>query len=73
MDDDEFLRNHTYMYFAYMDDRSNLYADFLLDEHFTTDNVYKHKVTLKDVNDYALSIQHSIIKWFDIKFPYAKL
>ena len=70
LDDDEFLKNHTYMYFAYMDDRSNLYADFLLDEHFTTDNVYKQKVTLKDVNDYARSIQHSIIKWFDIKFPY---
>ena len=70
LDDDEFLKNHTYMYFAYMDDRSDLYADHLLDDHFTTENIYKHKVTLKDVNDYALSIQLSIIKWFDIKFPF---
>ena len=43
LDDDEFLKNHTYMYFAYMDDRSDLYADYLLDDHFTTENVYKLK------------------------------
>lgn len=69
LDDDEFLKNHTYMYFSYMDDRSNFFADYLLEKRFTTANVYNHEVTLKDVNDYALSIQHSIKKWFDIKFP----
>lgn len=69
LDDDEFLKNHTYMYFSYMDERSDKYADYLLDEYFTTANVHDHKVTLTDVEDYALSIQHSIKKWFDIKFP----
>ncbi len=60
---------HIYMYFSYMDDRSNFFADYLLEKRFTTANVYDQEVTLKDVNDYALSIQHSIKKWFDIKFP----
>lgn len=74
LDDDEFLKNHTYMFFNYMGyDKSDLFADFLLNRHFNTDNVYLKKITLKGLERYSASIQNSIIKWFDIKFPYNEM
>ena len=69
LDDDEFLKNHTYMYFGYMDETSDRYAEYLLDEYFTAINVYSGNVTLGSLGQYVESIQKSIVKWFDIKFP----
>jgi len=70
LDDDEFLKYHTYMYFHYMDDKADVYAEFLLDEHFTTSKVYSKEITIKSLEKYAQSIQNSIVIWFDIKFPF---
>jgi len=69
LDDDEFLKNHTYMYFGYMDETSTRYAEYLLDEYFTAPNVYRGSISLKVLGQYVENIQKSIVKWFDIKFP----
>jgi uncharacterized protein with ParB-like and HNH nuclease domain len=70
LDDDDFLKNHTYMYFGYMDKTADLFSEYLLDEHFTTKNVLDKIVRLSTIENYVISIQKSVQKWFEINFPF---
>lgn len=70
LDDDDFLKNHTYMYFGYMDKTADLFSEYLLDEYFTTKNILDRKVRFSDIENYVISIQKSVQKWFEINFPF---
>lgn len=70
LDDDDFLKNHTYMYFGYMDKTADLFSEYLLDEYFTTKNVLDRVVRLATIENYVISIQKSVQKWFEINFPF---
>ena len=70
LDDDDFLKNHTYMYFGYMDKTADLFSEYLLDDYFTTKNVLDKKVRLSTIENYVVSIQKSVQKWFEINFPF---
>lgn len=70
LDDDDFLKNHTYMYFGYMDKTADLFSEYLLDDYFTTKNVLDKKVRLSTMENYVVSIQKSVQKWFEINFPF---
>jgi uncharacterized protein with ParB-like and HNH nuclease domain len=70
LDDDDFLKNHTFMYFGYMDKKADLFSEYLLDDYFTTKNILDKKVRLATIENYVISIQKSVQKWFDINFPF---
>jgi len=70
LDDDDFLKNHTYMYFGYMDKTADLFSEYLLDEYFTTKNVLDRIVRLSTIENYVISIQKSVQKWFELNFPF---
>lgn len=70
LDDDDFLKNHTYMYFGYMDKTADLFSEYLLDEYFTTKNILDRVVRLATIENYVISIQKSVQKWFEINFPF---
>jgi uncharacterized protein with ParB-like and HNH nuclease domain len=70
LQDDDFLKNHTYMYFGYMDKTANLFSEYLLDEYFTTKQVHDRFVTLENIENYVINIQKSVVKWFDVNFPF---
>jgi uncharacterized protein with ParB-like and HNH nuclease domain len=70
LDDDDFLKNHTYMYFGYMDKTADLFSEYLLDDYFTTKNVLDRTVRLGNIESYVISIQKSVQKWFEINFPF---
>ncbi len=70
LDDDDFLKNHTYMYFGYMDKTTDLFSEYLLDEYFTTKNVLDRVVRLTTIENYVISVQRSVQKWFEINFPF---
>jgi len=70
LDDDDFLKNHTYMYFGYMDKTADLFSEYLLDEYFTTKNILDRIVRLSTIENYVISIQKSVQKWFEINFPF---
>lgn len=69
LDDDEFLRAHWIMYFKYKKDRAEQFSSFLLDEHFTTQNVESGQLPIVDLQKYVTSIQDSVRKWRQIHFP----
>lgn len=66
LDDDTFLFNHWIMYYAYDRSRSDVYADFLLKEKFTTKNVISNDVTFKVIKDYIDSLAKCVKQWFYI-------
>jgi len=69
LDDDDFLKNHTYMYFRYMDKEGDLFVEHLMDKIFTVSKVLEKEIRLNDIENYVDSIRRSVIKWFEIKFP----
>lgn len=69
LDDDDFLRAHWIMYFAYKRDEAGQFSSFLLDEHFTTARVTEKKLHVKELQRYVTSIQDSVRKWHQIHFP----
>ncbi|WP_092494423.1 hypothetical protein [Virgibacillus salinus] len=69
LDDDTFLKNHWIMYFEYSREKSNAYADFLLNEHFIAKRVVNNKITAKDIQTHVTSIQSSIKIWFFLNNP----
>lgn len=72
LDDDDFLKNHTYMYFgkSFWTEEADMFSIFLLDEYFTTKKILDKAVRLADIENYVISIQKSVQKWFEIKFPF---
>lgn len=65
LSDDAFLMGHWIMYFDEYDrSASQVYASFLLDEHFTFDQVSKKKITFKDIRNYVLDVQKVVVDWY---------
>jgi hypothetical protein len=59
LDDDEFLRAHWIVFFAYDKDEADPLTQFLLNKYFTTERLDSGKLTLKDVKRYVDSLQIS--------------
>ncbi|WP_088311962.1 DUF262 domain-containing protein [Bacillus cereus] len=70
LDDDIFLKNHWIMYYTYSRDKSDVYADFLLNEQFTANRVLNKKVQLTDIQKYIESLQQSIKVWYQLHNPH---
>lgn len=69
LEDDDFLKNHVYMYFGHKDESENQYSDFLLDEHFTAQNAFEGELSVKEIRDYVESIGKSVQEWYKIHNP----
>lgn len=73
LDDDTFLRNHWIMYFKYDRSKSEAFADFLLNEYFTSKNVLHNdreiSIGFTEIKEYISSIHTSIKNWFAIFNP----
>ena len=70
LDDDEFLRAHWIMYFKYAREEAGQFASFLLDDHFTPDQLTAGSLTVGNLQHYVSSIQESVRKWYTLKFPH---
>ncbi len=72
LNDDDFLKNHTYIYFrnSFFAERGDNYSKYLLDDYFTTKKIIDRGIRLTDIENYVTSIQKSVQKWFEIKFPF---
>jgi len=65
LSDDDFLMGHWIMYFdEYGRSASQVYASFLLDKHFTIDQVSKGKITFEDIQNYVLDVQKVVVDWY---------
>ncbi|MGP6151640.1 DUF262 domain-containing protein [Priestia flexa] len=69
LDDDVFLKNHWIMYYTYSRDKSDVYADYLLNEQFTANRVLNKKVHMIDIQKYIQSLQQSIKVWYQLHNP----
>lgn len=69
LDDDDFLKNHVFMYFGHKNDTESQYSDFLLDDYFTAQNASDGNLSIKDIKEYVESIGKSVKEWFKIKNP----
>ena len=70
LDDDEFLRAHWIMSFTYARDQAEQFAAFLLDKHFTHDQLLSGKLTAAKIQSYVDSIQNAVKAWHAINFPH---
>ena len=69
LDDEDFIKNHWIVYWdKYSRDEANVYANFLFDEYFTLDRVYKKELTRKHIEEYIRSLQVSAIWWNKLHF-----
>lgn len=66
LNDDDFLYNHWIMYFKYDRSKSEVYANFLLKEKFTSKNVLSKKISYEDIHQYIESLKESIEQWYYI-------
>lgn len=69
LNDDAFLRDHWIMYFKYDRTKSQMLKKMLLSEKFTARNVLNLKLKLDEIREYVVSLQQSIIHWFNIHCP----
>ncbi len=70
LDDDNFLMAHWIIYFDKYDrSASNVFANFLLDEHFTHENLIKKIITYKEIGDYVSDIQRVVKSWYYLHNP----
>ena len=70
LDDDDFLRAHWIMSFWYARDEAGQFAKFLLDRHFTHDQLLSGKLNAAKIQAYVNSIQNSVKAWHAINFPH---
>ena len=76
--DDEFLRDHWVMNYAYSRGESKVYKEFLLDKEFTAERVRSKKLEYLDIRKYAQDISDSVKSYYymhnpsDSDFPYSK-
>lgn len=66
LDDDTFLYNHWIMYFKYDRSRADAYANYLLNDLFTADNVLHKKISLATIKQYIDSLAESVKVWYYI-------
>jgi hypothetical protein len=57
------------MYYTYSRDKSDVYADFLLNEQFTAKRVLNKQVRITDIQMYIRSLQQSIKVWYQLHNP----
>mgnify|MGYP000535829374 CR=1 FL=1 len=69
LDDDEFLRNHFYLYYGYDTDTAASYDKILLDEKFTSKDALQGKLGIKDIEKFTDSIGKSAKQWFRVNNP----
>ena len=69
LSDDDFLKNHWIMYFEYSRKESNIYAYYLLNSKFTTQNIHNKSLTVVDIKEYIDSLSESIKSWFHVLNP----
>ncbi len=70
LSDDDFLKDHWIMYFDEYDRSiSEAYAGFLLDKHFTLDNVANKAIKYDHVRDYVLDLQSVVQDWYYTHHP----
>lgn len=69
LDDDDFLRNHYYMYYGYDTEKAADYDKILLDEKFTSKDAQSGRIGIKDIQDYTRSIGKSSVEWFRVNNP----
>ena len=69
LDDDEFLKAHWIMSSTYARDEAQQFAAFLLNRHFTPDQVVEKKLGAAEIQEYVDSIQNSVKAWYRIHFP----
>lgn len=67
--DDEFLRAHWIGYFGYDKDEADPLTEFLLNTHFTTNQLEQGNLTLADLQAYIDSLQKSVRSWQWLHFP----
>ncbi len=69
LNDDDFLRDHWIMYYHYDRGQSNVFKNELLSEIFTAKEVLNDNLSLQNIKDYVVSLQNSIVYWFNINCP----
>jgi hypothetical protein len=57
------------MYFEYSRKESNVYAYYLLNSKFTTQNIHNKSLTVVDIKEYIDSLSESIKSWFHVFNP----
>ena len=70
LSDDDFLKNHYFMYFGYDPDDHKKFRNHLLDRHFTAQRVTSNKLKMSEINQYVGSLKKAALEWFNIKNPY---
>ncbi len=70
LDDDAFLKDHWIMNFQYSREESKEYKKFLLNEHFTAENIITGKVMYGAVRDYALDVQRAVKSYYYLHNPH---
>ncbi|MFY4766487.1 DUF262 domain-containing protein [Campylobacter sp. GB48] len=73
LNDDVFLKNHWIMYFKYSREKGNDYIVSLLEEIFVCKRILGKNIdnplTIKEINDYILSLSTSIEHWYYLFNP----
>lgn len=69
LDDDDFLKNHFYMYYGYDTDTAAVVDKILLDEKFTAKDAQSRKINFKDIEDYIGSLSKAALEWFRLNNP----
>jgi hypothetical protein len=70
LDDDDFLRAHWIISFTYARDEAEQFATFLLDNHFTSEQIIRGRLNATDIKAYVDSIQEAVKAWHSIHFPH---
>ncbi len=69
LDDDEFLKNHFFMYFGYYTTTAAEYDKQLLDVEFTSKKAIEKKLGIREIDEYTKSIGESAKAWFKVNNP----
>lgn len=69
LDDDEFLRAHWILFFGYDKDEADPLTQFLLNRHFTIEQLDAGKLKLTHIQSYVDSLQVCARVWQKLHFP----
>ncbi len=69
LNDDEFLKNHWIMSFRYDRNTSKIYRDFLLNKHFTAEQVSFGEIKHGHIREYAHDIQRAVKAYYYMHNP----
>lgn len=66
LNDDEFLKLHWIMFFGFKREKSEQYAEFLLNEKFIARNVSSEHIKIQEIHRYIESLQITIKNWYTL-------